>query len=425
MTSWRYNFLLHLLLPFVYLRLLWRGRTTPAYAQNIEQRFGGHKKLPQGGIIIHAVSLGETLASQPLVNALLTQYPNLPLIITNTTATGAERARALWGDKVHQCYLPYDYSWAMRRFLEHSRPKLIIVMETELWPNLIDQAKQLTIPVMLANGRLSAKSATGYGKIPSLVTPMLQALTVLAAQDQDTAQRFQDLGASENSIQVTGSLKFDLTIPDDLTLRADELKQQWQLHTRPIWVAASTHEGEDEIVLTAFKQIQQQFNNALLVLVPRHPERFDKVADLIAKQGFSIARRSQQQAITPEVSVFLGDSMGELLLWFALADVAFVGGSLVNVGGHNPLEPAALAVPIVTGMTMFNFKQITDILLQAGALKQGDSAEDLAKVVCEWLANPEQKQKDGQAGLAVVNANKGALKKHLAIVEEILKNAKH
>ena len=425
MTSWRYNFLLHLLLPFVYLRLLWRGRTTPAYAQNIEQRFGGHQKLPQGGIIIHAVSLGETLASQPLVNALLTQYPHLPLIITNTTATGAERARALWGDKVHQCYLPYDYSWAMRRFLEHSRPKLIIVMETELWPNLIDQAKQLTIPVMLANGRLSAKSATGYGKIPSLVTPMLQALTVLAAQDQDTAQRFQDLGASENSIQVTGSLKFDLTIPDDLTLRAEELKQQWQLHTRPIWVAASTHEGEDEIVLTAFKQIQQQFNNALLILVPRHPERFDKVADVIAKQGFSIARRSQQQAITSEVSVFLGDSMGELLLWFALADVAFVGGSLVNVGGHNPLEPAALAVPIVTGMTMFNFKQITDILLQAGALQQAHDATELAKIVCEWLANPEQKQKDGQAGLAVVNANKGALKKHLAIVEEILKNAKH
>lgn len=420
MTSWRYNFLLHLLLPFVYLRLLWRGRTTPAYAQNIEQRFGGHKKLPQGGIVIHAVSLGETLASQPLVNALLTQYPNLPLIITNTTATGAERARALWGDKVHQCYLPYDYSWAMRRFLEHSRPKLIIVMETELWPNLIDQAKQLTIPVMLANGRLSAKSAAGYGKILSLVTPMLQALTVLAAQDQDTAQRFQDLGASENSIQVTGSLKFDLTIPDDLTLRADELKQQWLLQTRPIWVAASTHEGEDEIVLTAFKQIKQQFNNALLILVPRHPERFDKVADLIAKQGLSIARRSQQQAITTEVSVFLGDSMGELLLWFALADVAFVGGSLVSVGGHNPLEPAALAVPIVTGMTMFNFKQITDILLQAGALQQAANSQELAGVVCDWLNNPEQKQQAGQAALQVVNANKGALAKHLAIVEGLL-----
>ena len=420
MTSWRYNFLLHLLLPFVYLRLLWRGRTTPAYAQNIEQRFGGHKKLPQGGIVIHAVSLGETLASQPLVNALLTQYPNLPLIITNTTATGAERARALWGDKVHQCYLPYDYSWAMRRFLEHSRPKLIIVMETELWPNLIDQAKQLTIPVMLANGRLSAKSAAGYGKILSLVTPMLQALTVLAAQDQDTAQRFQDLGTPESTIQVTGSLKFDLTIPDDLTLRADELKQQWLLQTRPIWVAASTHEGEDEIVLTAFKQIKQQFNNALLILVPRHPERFDKVADVIVKQGFSIARRSQQQAITTEVSVFLGDSMGELLLWFALADVAFVGGSLVSVGGHNPLEPAALAVPIVTGMTMFNFKQITDILLQAGALQQAANSQELAGVVCDWLNNPEQKQQAGQAALQVVNANKGALAKHLAIVEGLL-----
>lgn len=422
MTSWRYNFLLHLLLPFVYLRLLWRGKKTPAYAQNIEQRFGGHKKLPQGGIVIHAVSLGETLASQPLVNALLKTYPNLPIIITNTTATGAERARALWGDKVTQCYLPYDYSWAMRRFLQHSRPKLIIVMETELWPNLIDQAKHLQIPVMLANGRLSEKSAAGYGKISSLVTPMLQALTVLAAQDQETAQRFKDLGAPENSIHVTGSLKFDLTLPEDLMQGAEHLKQQWQLQTRPIWVAASTHEGEDEIILAAFKQIQQQFNEALLILVPRHPERFDKVADLMAKQGFSLARRSQQQAISPQVSVFLGDSMGELLLWFALADVAFIGGSLVNVGGHNPLEPAALAVPIVTGNTMFNFKQITDILREAGALKQGDTAEELAKIVCEWLKNPKQKQQAGQAGLQVVNANKGALDKHLAIINDLLKN---
>lgn len=425
MNLWRYNLLLHLLLPFVYLRLLWRGRTVPTYKQNIEQRFGGHQHLPKHGIIIHAVSLGETLAAQPLVNALLAQYPHIPLIITNTTATGAERARALWGDKVHQCYLPYDYSWAMDKFLVRSQPRLIIVMETELWPNLLTIAQRKKIPVLLANARLSAKSAEGYSKIQGLMTPMLQALSVLAAQDQDTAQRFLDLGAPATTVQVTGSLKFDLTLPDNLAERALELKQQWQLDGRPIWVAASTHDGEDEIVLAAFKQIQLQFNQALLMLVPRHPERFDQVAELITKHGFSMARRSQQQAVTPDVEVFLADSMGELLLWLALADVAFVGGSLVNVGGHNPLEPAALAVPIVTGQTMFNFKQITEILLQAGALKQAANSQELADIVCNWLSNPEQKQKDGQAGLAVVNANKGALKKHLAIVEEILKNAKH
>ncbi len=420
MNSWRYNLLLHLLLPFVYLRLLWRGRTVPTYKQNIEQRFGGHKNLPQHGIMIHAVSLGETLAAQPLVNALLKNYPHFPVIITNTTATGAERARALWGDKVTQCYLPYDYSWAMDKFLLQSQPRLIIVMETELWPNLLALAQRKKIPVLLANARLSAKSAEGYSKIQGLMTPMLQALSVLAAQDQDTAQRFLDLGAPATTVQVTGSLKFDLTLPDNLAERALELKQQWQLDGRPIWVAASTHDGEDEIVLAAFKHIQQQFNQALLMLVPRHPERFDQVAELITKQGFSMARRSQQQAVTPDVEVFLADSMGELLLWLAVAEVAFVGGSLVNVGGHNPLEPAALAVPIVTGQTMFNFKQITEILLQAGALKQAANSQELAGVVCDWLNNPEQKQQAGQAALQVVNANKGALAKHLAIVEGLL-----
>ena len=424
MNSWRYNLLLHLLLPFVYLRLLWRGRTVPTYKQNIEQRFGGHKNLPQHGIMIHAVSLGETLAAQPLVNALLKNYPHLPVIITNTTATGAERARALWGDKVTQCYLPYDYSWAMDKFLAHSQPRLIIVMETELWPNLLALAQRNKIPVLLANARLSAKSAEGYSKIQGLMTPMLQALSVLAAQDQDTAQRFLDLGAPATTVQVTGSLKFDLTLPDNLAERALELKQQWQLDGRPIWVAVSTHDGEDEIVLAAFKHIQQQFNQALLMLVPRHPERFDQVAELITKQGFSMARRSQQQAVTPDVEVFLADSMGELLLWLALADVAFVGGSFVNVGGHNPLEPAALAVPIVTGQTMFNFKQITEILLQAGALKQAANSQELADIVCDWLSNPEQKQQAGQAALQVVNANKGALAKHLAIVEGLLNEPK-
>lgn len=421
MNAWRYNLLLHLLLPFVYLRLLWRGRSVPAYKQNIEQRFGGHKNLPQHGIIIHAVSLGETLAAQPLVNALLKNYPHLPVIITNTTATGAERTRALWGNKVTQCYLPYDYAWAMDKFLLQSQPRLIIVMETELWPNLLALAQRKKIPVLLANARLSAKSAEGYAKIQGLMTPMLQALSVLAAQDQDTAQRFLDLGAPATTVQVTGSLKFDLTLPDNLAERALALKQQWQLDGRPIWVAASTHDGEDEIVLAAFKHIQQPFNQALLILVPRHPERFDQVAALITKQGFSMARRSQQQAATPDVDVFLADSMGELLLWLALADVAFVGGSLVNVGGHNPLEPAALAVPIVTGQTMFNFKQITEILLQAGALKQATNSQELAGVVCDWLSNPEQKQQAGQAALQVVNANKGALAKHLEIVEGLLR----
>ena len=236
-----------------------------------------------------------------------------------------------------------------------------------------------------------------------------------------SAERFLALGTPPSTVTVTGSLKFDLSIPEHLPQRAAELKATWQLHGRPIWVAASTHDGEDIIILEAFKLIQMAFPNALLLLVPRHPERFDKVAELIAKQGFSMARRSLKQAVSPSVAVFLGDSMGELLLWLALADVAFIGGSLVNVGGHNPLEPAALAVPIVTGLTMFNFQQITDTLMAAGALKQGSDSTSLARIVCDWLQHPEQKQKDGAAGLDVVLANRGALAKHLAIVDRLLK----
>ena len=421
MARWIYNALLHLLLPLVYLRLWWRGRAVPAYVQNLEQRFGGHRRMPPHAILIHAVSLGETLASQPLVNALLKAYPDIPLIITNTTATGAERTRALWGERVTQCYLPYDYPWAMRRFLDHCQPRLVIVMETELWPNLLAQLAQRRIPVLLANARLSAKSAAGYGKIRLLMTPMLEALSVVAAQDQDTAKRFLALGAPAGVVTVTGSLKFDLTIAADLHERAVEFRTAWQLQQRPVWVAASTHDGEDGIVLDAFKQIRRQFAGALLILVPRHPERFDKVAELVQKQGFTLARRSLQQPVDENVAVFLGDSMGELLLWLALADVAFIGGSLVNVGGHNPLEPAALAVPIVTGPVMFNFQQISDSLRAAGALVQAADSAELAQAVGDWLQHPEHKRQAGQAGLKVVEANRGALAKHLAIIDTLLK----
>jgi 3-deoxy-D-manno-octulosonic-acid transferase len=308
----------------------------------------------------------------------------------------------------------------MRRFIRKAQPRLVIIMETELWPNFLAVAAKKHVPILLANARLSAKSAEGYRKIEGLLKPMLANLSVLAAQDEATAERFLDLGASDKTVTVTGSLKFDLALPSDLTAQAQQLQQQWQLTARPIWVAASTHDGEDVIVLDAFRQIKSQFPQALLMIVPRHPERFDKVAELIVKEGFSVARRSQQQPITPDIEVFLADSMGELLLWLALADVAFMGGSLVNVGGHNPLEPAALAVPIVTGETMFNFQQITNVLIEAGALKKVSNAQELAETVLYWLNNPEQKQQAGQAGLQVVAANKGALAKHLAIIERLL-----
>lgn len=420
MTRWFYNLVLHLLLPFVILRLFWRGRKSPGYRENIGHRFGRQAGLPAGGLVVHAVSVGETLASQPLVNALLQDYPELPLLVTNTTATGAERSRALWGNRIAWCYLPYDYPWAVSAFLDHVRPRLFVVMETELWPNLMAELQRRHIPVLLANARLSERSARGYAKVAGLTKPMLQALTALAAQDAGTAQRFASLGMPQDKITVTGSLKFDLALPPELEQRATALKAEWQLSGRPVWVAASTHEGEEAAVLEIFRRLQARFPNLLLVLVPRHPERFDRIADLLQKQGWRYVRRSLQQPVALDTQVFLGDSMGELLQWLALADVAFVGGSLVDVGGHNPLEPAALSVPVVTGPVMFNFQQITDILITAGALVQAADTDRIETCLSQWLLHPEQAKQAGAAGAAVVAANRGALSRHMALVSRLL-----
>lgn len=420
MTRWFYSLLLHLLLPLLLLRLYWRGRQAPGYRANPGQRFGFSRNLPSGGIVVHAVSLGETLASQPLVNALLKDYAGLPLIVTNTTATGAERTRVLWADRVTQCFLPYDYPWAVRRFLDRTRPRLFVVMETELWPNLLHELARRQVPVLLANARLSERSSRGYGRISALTQPMLQCLTALAAQDEDTARRFAALGMPESRMTVTGSLKFDLTLPADLPQRVGGLRADWQLAGRPVWVAASTHEGEDAVVLEVFGQARRRFPNLLLILVPRHPERFERVAELLQKQDCRYVRRSLGQAVTTDTQVLLGDSLGELLLWLGLADVAFVGGSLVPVGGHNPLEPAALAVPVLTGPVMFNFQQITETLVQAGALAQAEDAFSLLARLTEWLSAPEQARAAGAAGAAVVAANRGALARHLKLVSRLL-----
>ncbi|RZU35394.1 3-deoxy-D-manno-octulosonic-acid transferase [Fluviicoccus keumensis] len=420
MTRWFYNLLLHVLLPFILLRLYWRGRRAPGYRENRLQRFGMAPGLPSGGLVVHAVSLGETLASQPLVNALLKDYPELPLTVTNTTATGAERTRALWSGKVAQCFLPYDFPWAVRTFLNRARPRLFIVMETELWPNLLHELKQRGIPVLLANARLSERSARGYGRVSGLTRPMLQCLSMLAAQDADTARRFGGLGMPESRTTVTGSLKFDLTLPDNLEERAAALREAWRLTGRPVWVAASTHEGEDAVVLEVFRQVRLRFPELLLILVPRHPERFDRMADLLQKQDWRYVRRSLQQPVAADTQVLLGDSVGELLLWLTLADVAFVGGSLVGVGGHNPLEPAALSVPVLTGPVMFNFQQITDTLIQAGALVQASDALELQARLTEWLSAPEQARAAGAAGARVVADNRGALSRHMALVSRLL-----
>ncbi|NIF19091.1 lipid IV(A) 3-deoxy-D-manno-octulosonic acid transferase [Pantoea sp. Cy-639] len=410
-----YTLLFHLGLPLVALRLFLRGRKAPAYRQRIAERFAcGLPPMRQGGIWVHAVSVGESIAAAPMVRALLKQYPDLPITLTCMTPTGSERIRAMFGDepRVQHCYLPYDLPWAAGRFLDHVRPQLGIIMETELWPNHIHQCAKRGIPVALANARLSARSARGYARFAGLTRPMLAEMSLIAVQTETEGQRFRDLGARPGCVQVTGSIKFDLKIDDQLLPRARALREQWNAVQRPLWIAASTHEGEDALILAAHRELLKVHSDALLILVPRHPERFNAVYGLCAEQ-FATVRRSGGTAVEAATQVLLGDTMGELLFLYALADIAFVGGSLLPTGGHNPLEPAALALPVIMGPHVFNFLEISAMLREAGALQQVDDAEGLAGAVRRLIELPQDARRMGEAGRAVMQANQGALQRLL------------
>lgn len=410
-----YSVLFHLLLPLVLLRLLWRARRAPDYLQRLRERFGFGIPAMQGGLWVHAVSVGETLAAAPLVNAWRRANPGRPVFVSTMTPTGSARVQALWGETVHHAYAPYDLPWAWALFLRRVRPQALVIMETELWPNMIHAARLRGIPVMLANARLSARSARGYALVGGLARPMLQELAHIAAQDEATAARFRELGVAAERVSVTGSVKFDITPPPDIHERAHQLHVEWKLAHRLVIVAASTHSGEDIPVLMAFSAIRATHKHALLILVPRHPERFENVASLVRQKKFALARRSRQEPVMPETAVLLGDTMGELMLWYALADVAFVGGSLVPVGGHNVLEPMALDVPTLSGPHVHNFQSICDELVAAGAL-QLVGADDLARTCCALLDHPELANAQVVAARAVLQRNRGALARQLALI---------
>ncbi|WP_460160281.1 lipid IV(A) 3-deoxy-D-manno-octulosonic acid transferase [Pseudomonas sp. S2_B10] len=411
-----YTALFYLGLPLVAIRLWLRARKAPAYAKRIGERFTyGMPTLQPGGIWVHAVSVGESIAAAPMIRALLERYPTLPITVTCMTPTGSERIQALFANeaRIQHCYLPYDLPCAAARFLDRVQPRLAVIMETELWPNHIHQCAKRGIPVALANGRLSQRSAKGYGRFSKLTAPMLAEMSLLAVQTAAEAQRFRDLGARPETVEVTGSIKFDLTIDPQLLQRAAELRSRWQAQDRPVWIAASTHEGEDEVVLDAHRRLLGSHPDALLILVPRHPERFNSVFDLCQREGFATVRRSTGANVDAQTSVLLGDTMGELLFLYALADSAFVGGSLVPNGGHNLLEPAALAKPVLSGPHLFNFLDIAAQLREAGALAEVDDAEGLAIEVQRLFELPRDAQRMAEAGLAVMRRNQGALQRLL------------
>ncbi len=412
-----YSLLFYLALPFIFVRLLWRSLRAPDYRRRWAERLGFCPQELTRCIWLHAVSVGETIAAVPLINALKAKYPHLPLLITNMTPTGSARVKAIFGDKVLNAYLPYDLPDAVDRFLDRVNPMVLIVMETELWPNLFAACQAREIPVIVTNARLSAKSAVGYQRIAPLTREMLNTIDVLAVQTQADAERFVELGMPPQRIQIVGNLKFDLALPADLPQKSSELRAQLG-NDRLVWIAASTHPGEDEAVLAAHRKIKEKISNALLILVPRHPERFDAVAALVTQKDFHLARRSQQEICQPDTDVYLGDTMGELLTMYGASDVAFVAGSLAKVGGHNMIEAAALRKAIITGPQLFNFVEASELLLAANGMLKISNVRELTQAVIELLSDENRRHQLGENAYQVVEKNRGSLERQLDLIRK-------
>ncbi len=393
-----YTLIIALLTPAALLRLWWKGRRTPGYRQRWRERLGDVPAPAPGSVWVHAVSVGETLAAVPLLREMLERDPQLHITLSTTTPTGAERARAAFADmpqRVCQVYAPYDLPFVLRRFLRRVQPRLCLVMETELWPNLLHICAQQRVPVWLINARLSKRSARGYARFGQLTRPMLQQLSGVCAQHRADAARLIRLGVPAERVQITGNIKSDIRISESTRAAGRTLRADLGV-ARPVLIAASTHAGEDEIVLDAFALLRAQHADAALILVPRHPERFDSVAALIRQRGFTLARRTGASA-DRQTQVLLGDTMGELLALYCASDVAFVGGSLLPIGGHNLLEPAAVPMPILQGPYTHNFRALTRAFRRHHAVRIIHDAAALAAAWHALLAEPERSHASARA----------------------------
>jgi len=420
-----YTTLFYLIQPLIWLRLWVRGRKAPAYRKRWGERYGFYKQsLKPGGILMHSVSVGETLAAIPLVRALRHRYPDLPITVTTMTPTGSERVLSAFGNDVQHVYLPYDLPDALNRFLNAVDPKLVLVMETELWPNLIAALHARQIPLVIANARLSARSAKGYAKLGDFIRTLLRRITLIAAQNEEDGERFIALGAKRNQLTVTGSLKFDISVTPQLASRAVTLRRQWAPH-RPVWIATSTHDGEESAVIEAHQTLLREFPNLLLILVPRHPERFPDAINMVRQAGLSYITRSSGEVPSSSTQVVVGDTMGELMLLYGIADLAFVGGSLVERGGHNPLEAAAHAIPVLMGPHTFNFKDICARLTQADGLITVTDVASLSKEVASLLTDEDYRNFYGRHAVEVLYQNQGALQRLLQLLEPYLPPKAH
>lgn len=432
MNRFLYSIVFYLATPLLILRLLWRSIRSPAYLQRWSERFafysssGSSSSRQETPVVFHAVSVGEVHAAVPLIRQLQGLNPDLTILVTTSTPTGSGRVTELLGDKVRHVYLPYDTPGAIKRFLDYFCPKVFVIMETELWPNLIHHCHTRDIKVVLANARLSGKSFSNYKKIPGLARTMLQELTRVTVQSPHDSERLLALGLSPEKVNVTGSMKFDMACDEQQIQGAKQDRQTFA--SRPVLVAASTRTAdgvvEDEKVLAAFRILLEAYPDLLLVLVPRHPERFTRVFELAVEKGFNVARRSTDSSPAQEHQVYLGDTMGEMQYYLALADIVFVGGSLVPTGCQNIIEPAALGLPVITGPSLFNFQAVSELLLAAQAMQVIQNEQELAGAVSDLLANKEVQEAMGKAAREVVQVNQGATQKNLAIINELLEAAR-
>jgi len=408
-----YTLLLYLLLPYVLLRLAWRARRQRGYLENVAERFGYHAQAGGGPVIwVHAVSVGETRAAEPLIRALREKYPQHRVLLTHMTPTGRETGEAIYGDEVTRCYLPYDYPGAVARFLAHFQPRIGILMETEIWPNLIQAGREHGVPLYLVNARLSEKSFSGYQRFPQLARESLAGFTAIAAQSEDDARRLTSLGGGE--VRVTGSIKFDIDPPPAQLELGRSLRREFG-ESRPVLLVASTREGEEALVLDTLAHVDVP--GLLTVIVPRHPQRFDEVERLLEARGVRFQRRSANAAISADTRVVLGDSMGEMFAYYAACDVAFIGGSLLPFGGHNLIEACAAGKPVLIGPHSYNFAEATELAMQAGAALQVPDAKTFAQEAGRLLRDPAATKRMARAALDFANAHRGATAKVVALLK--------
>ncbi len=415
-----YTLIVRLVAPFVFVFTALRGWRDLAYRDRLTERFGfTHLRAAVPHLWLHAVSVGEVQAAAPLIRALLERFPQYPLLITTTTPTGAARVRETYGDRVQHCYLPYDTPGSVQRFLRRTRPRIAVIVETELWPNLYAGCARAGIPVIVASARISPRSFPRYRRFAPLFKESLSNITV-AAQTDDDATRFRTIGAG--NVQVSGNIKFDIELPATVAEAGRQFRAN-ELSARPAWIAASTHEGEEAAALEAHQRVQAEIaGNCVLILVPRHPQRFSAVKALLAERRVHFVTRSSAELPDASTQVLLLDTMGELVQFLAASDVAFIAGSLVPVGGHNFLEPAALGLPIVSGPHVFNAQAMSDKFFDAGAAVKVNSTGELASAVIALLKHPQRREAMGLRGRQLIDSNRGAVNRIVDLIAQLDKS---